>query len=87
VTIRGNSIFGNALLGIDLGADGATPNDAGDGDSGENDLQNFPVIGTALVSAVSGALNSTADAIFIIDFYANAAADPSGFGEGEIYLG
>jgi len=43
--IRYNSIFSNGALGIDLGDDGITPNDAGDGDVGLfNDLQNFPVI-------------------------------------------
>ncbi len=41
--ILGNSIFSNGELGIDLGADGVTPNDVGDGDSGANNLQNFPV--------------------------------------------
>ncbi|HWS26798.1 MAG TPA: IPT/TIG domain-containing protein, partial [Xanthomonadales bacterium] len=37
-----NDIFGNAQLGIDLGADGRTVNDAGDADSGPNGLLNFP---------------------------------------------
>src|SRR5205814_7427661 len=42
-----NSISSNGALGIDLGTnvgyDGVTPNDTGDGDSGPNGLQNFPV--------------------------------------------
>jgi parallel beta-helix repeat protein len=42
--IRGNSIFQNQGLGIDLGGTGVTPNDSGDGDSGANQLQNFPII-------------------------------------------
>ena len=41
-TIWENSIHDNGGLGIDLGDDGPTANDAGDGDSGPNHLQNFP---------------------------------------------
>ncbi|MCI0681621.1 MAG: SBBP repeat-containing protein, partial [Gemmataceae bacterium] len=88
--IRGNSIHSNDGLGIDLADDGVTANDAGDGDSGPNNLQNFPVLAGASVGAsthVAGTLNSTANTQFTIDFYASAAADPSGFGEGQRYLG
>ena len=41
---RGNSIFNNVGLGIDIHATGVTPNDPGDGDGGSNLQQNFPVI-------------------------------------------
>ena len=44
VAISHNSIKNNAGLGIDLGADGITPNDPGDIDAGVNNTQNFPVI-------------------------------------------
>src|SRR6185369_17935257 len=43
-TIRGNSIFSNNGLGIDLGSNGVTPNDGTDGDTGPNFLQNFPIV-------------------------------------------
>jgi CSLREA domain-containing protein len=46
-----NSIFSNALLGIDLGDDEqATPNDAGDEDTGPNNLQNYPEFTSALIN-------------------------------------
>jgi hypothetical protein len=89
-TIRGNSIHSNSGQGIDLGDDGVTANDTGDGDSGPNNLQNFPEI-TALApgttTRVVGTLNSSAATTFTLDFYASASPDPSGFGEGQRYLG
>ena len=43
--VRGNPIFANGGLGIDLNNDGVTGNDAGDSDAlGPNELQNFPVL-------------------------------------------
>ncbi len=91
-TILGNSIFSNGSLGIDLGSDGVTPNDAGDGDAGPNNRQNFPVLTAAQpVSStqvtIVGSLNSTANSFFRIEFFAGAAADGSGYGEGQRYLG
>ncbi len=44
-TIRGNRIFANSQLGIDLRwPDGVNINDLGDPDTGGNNLQNYPVI-------------------------------------------
>ena len=85
-TVRRNSIFSNNGLGIDLGANGVTPNDGNDGDTGANHLQNFPVITGVLSSAnsttIQGTLKSIPNTTFQIDFYSNAAVDPSGNGEG-----
>jgi hypothetical protein len=88
--IAGNSVFANGGLGIDLGGDGVTANDPGDNDSGANDLQNFPVLAKVQFGAstqFTGSLNSTANKTFTLDFYASAAPDPSGYGEGARYLG
>ena len=84
--IRRNTIVGNALRGIDLGNNGVSPNDAGDGDFGANDTQNFPVLATA-IGGVQGSLNSRPNVTYQIDYFANAACDSSGNGEGETYLG
>ena len=43
-SIRGNAIYSNSDIGIDMDGDGPTKNDAGDSDSGTNRLQNFPEI-------------------------------------------
>ena len=87
--IRGNSIFANGALGIDLGGDGVTPN--GSGGFGPNLRQSFPVITSAFPSGggttIEGTLTSTANSSFSVDLYANDVADPSGFGQGQRYLG
>ncbi len=94
--ILSNSIFSNEGLGIDLrggteDANGVTENDAGDGDEEANNLQNFPVLTSATSGGgstnIQGTLNSTADTTFRIEFFANTACDPSGFGEGQTFLG
>lgn len=91
-SIFSNSIFSNGALGIDLGADArVTPNDPLDRDSGANDLQNFPVLTLVTVkrgvATVRGTLNSLPRTKFTIQFYGSMAMDPSGFGEGETFLG
>jgi Concanavalin A-like lectin/glucanases superfamily/Calx-beta domain/Right handed beta helix region/Domain of unknown function DUF11/Domain of unknown function (DUF4214) len=92
-----NSIYNNDRLGIDLvpsdGAlpDGVTLNDPCDADTGTNNLQNFPVITSAITSgsaiAIQGTLNSTSGRFYRIEFFANQSCDPSGHGQGQLYLG
>ena len=93
VAILGNQIHDNGGLGIDLGNDGPTGNDAdADVDTGDNGLQNFPVIATAVRRAdgttrITGTLASSASAEFRVELFASIAADPAGSGEGETPLG
>ena len=89
VNITFNEIFSNGGLGIDLHGAGVTPNDAGDGDSGPNGLQNFPILSAPIAGApgsVTMSLNSTANTAFTIRIFVNTscnAAPPDDFGEGE----
>jgi titin len=75
ISIRGNSIFGNGGLGIDLLNNG-------------NDQQSSPVItnavGYATSTVVSGTLHSLTNGTLLIDVYRNPAANPT---EGEFYAG
>jgi hypothetical protein len=101
--ILGNSVFSNVGdppvsygLGIDLvsageGA-GVTANDDGDGDSGGNNYQNFPVLTLAVAAEGSTAVNGTFNSIpstngFRLEFFSNDVCDGSGYGEGKTYLG
>lgn len=93
-SILGNLIFSNAQLGINLSSPGGentfgvTPNDNGDGDFGVNGQQNFPVITSATSSGnVLGTLNSASSATYRLEFFANAACDASGYGEGRTFIG
>ena len=86
-----NSIFSNGGLGIDIFPDGVTLNDAGDPDTGPNGLQNFPALSladsTASGTTIAGTLNSTANTNFTVQLFYDTACDPSGYGEGRIFVG
>ena len=74
-----------------------TPNDPKDPDTGPNRQQNYPLLSTATTvptgTSIQGTLNSTPSTrkqkkTFIIQFFSSPAADaPSGYGEGQTYLG
>jgi len=87
--IRGNSVYANGGLGINLAPDGVTGNDNLDPDPGPNNLQNFPLLTSAQTGSaiIKGMFNSTASSIFLLDFYASTSCDASGNGEGQTYLG
>lgn len=90
--IGANRIFGNNGLGIDLAANGFTPNDPLDADSGPNNLQNYPeivsrqivndelIIGFKIDSAPENSAYGN-DGINVQFFKADSS------GEGERYLG
>ncbi len=98
-SIRGNQVHDNGELGIDLSltvassgahADGVTPNDANDADTGPNNLQNFPVLSGALYDGASTEITGTlagAAGTYAIDFYASPTCDASGNGEGAVWIG
>lgn len=94
-TALGNSVLGNSMfsngIGIDLNGDFPTGNDAGDSDTGGNNLQNYPVL-TAATSAggdttIGGTLNSTPNSSFRIEFFSSQITGPQGFGEGQTFIG
>jgi hypothetical protein len=90
-TVEGNSIFSNSILGIDLGDDGVTPNDPGDTDVGDNDLQNFPSVqsakSNATVTHVTGRLSSEPNVSFVVELFSSPTCDDSGNGQGRRFLG
>lgn len=88
--ILGNAIFSSSALGIAFTGLAATSSDACDGDAGGNRRQNFPVLTQAYSGAntgVRGILNSQPNQTYRIQFFANPACDPSGYGEGQFFLG
>jgi hypothetical protein len=73
-----NSIVSNGDLGISLTGNG-------------NDNQPAPVLTSAVSSStktvIAGTLTASAYTTYQVQFFANVTADPSGFGEGQTYLG
>ena len=86
-----NSILSNTGLGIDLSPLGVTANDLGDGDTGANNLQNFPELTLATTGVggtdIEGPLNSAPNTNFRLEFFSNSTCDTSGHGEGAKFLG
>ncbi len=95
-TLTRNAIYDNGSIGIDLNqsaddfnvgtAPYITPNDAGDPDSGANNLLNFPVIYSAYLTGGNLRVSGEARPGATVEFF-RVASDPSGYGEGQEYLG
>jgi hypothetical protein len=93
--IRANSIFANGTteqhLGIDLNDDGVSPNDAGDGDTGSNNLQNFPILSSAVTvggsTVITGTLNSTASTQLTVEFFVSTSCAATAKGQTQAFLG
>ncbi len=91
-TIRGNAIYQNESLAINLLQDHLTPNDALDSDQGPNGLQNFPVLSLATARSpkdlfVIGEFHSQPTQTYQLDFYAGRPEGPLRYQEAFMYLG
>jgi hypothetical protein len=100
-TVSANSIYANGGLGIALQPTdpntghwvaGVVLNDSM-GHDGPNHLQNFPVLASALTygtnTTITGTFSEAAEpnTAIKLEFYINAVPDPSGYGQGQTYLG
>ncbi len=86
----GNSIYSNAGLGVDLAPAGFTANDTNDADSGPNGLLNFPSNLTYYEAGGNTVTDYQLDVPagnYRVEFFSSPTADPSGYGEGKVYLG
>ena len=92
-TIRGNSIYANSPIGIDLGSDGVTANTGSESATLANYGMNFPVFTLAALNGnslgvsgyVGSAPNQATFAGALVDIY---QSDNSGSnGQGQTYLG
>ncbi|MCC6435447.1 MAG: hypothetical protein IT196_10500, partial [Acidimicrobiales bacterium] len=88
LTMLGNSIAGSLWSGFDLGADGVSVNDPGDGDTGPNGLLNVPVLDAVSYAAGAVVVDHTLDipsGTYRVELFTNpAGGNASGYGEGEV---
>jgi len=88
--ILGNSIYSNAVLGIDLADDNNVQvNDFLDTDQGANGLQNYPHLDSAAFGStiVAGSLGSKTGTLYRLEFFASPTTNVHGCGEGRCFLG
>jgi trimeric autotransporter adhesin len=94
--VLSNQFVNNQGLDIDLASSGPSSNQGSNPAIGPNHLQNYPQLATALRSTdsnatltINGALRSTPNSSFRIDFYAATACSSAAPGRGvaRVYLG
>lgn len=91
-TFSENSIYGNAGMGIDLFPAGPTANDAGDADTGPNELMNYPDILSAVNIPstnnwiLSGTLDHSSPAGCRVELF-KAEINGAGNAQGKDFLG
>ncbi|HVW01712.1 MAG TPA: hypothetical protein VHB77_15280, partial [Planctomycetaceae bacterium] len=89
-SILSNSISSNGGIGIDLGDNGVTLNGS-KGTTGPNNYIQFPTFSSVVLNgsslSVNGSVNGTKNTSETVQFFANDAADPSGYGEGQTLVG
>jgi hypothetical protein len=82
------SAVANFLTTVDLGV---VPNAQFPSGSGPNNLQNFPVIASAVTqggaTTVQGTLQSTPNTAYEVQVFSDPTPGASGYGEGQVYLG
>ena len=81
-----NLVQGN-YIGTDVTGSVAVAN----ADVGNNNLQNYPVITSAVGGGggykIEGTLNSKPNSTFRVEFFSNSTVKTNGYAEGEHYLG
>lgn len=82
VPVRSNAIYRNGDLGIRLDGRGAL---------GGNNRQPWPILAQAAVEGAGtrllGTLRAAPNQMFEIQVFSNTAPNPSGYGDGEVYVG
>jgi hypothetical protein len=72
---------------------GPTPNDPSDSDTGPNHFINFPVLNSVEQNGSTASIDFNLDAAdgendqYRVEFFSNDTPDPSGYGEGQTFLG
>lgn len=92
ITFSENLIYNNGGLAIDLGNDGVTTNDSGDGDTGPNNLTNYPSIDYAYQKGANLIISfnihdRTPGSFNHVEFFSSSSLHPLNHGDSEHYLG